>query len=203
MQRLVENDGWSAILAYGDRMVDQMPLPFLAFQYCANSGGASELAPCTPCSKQLLEVKDNNMVLSPVERRVTSNGIVELRAHEVSDSQAAGFVGVSCSQLGQVHVALVCDESKDQAEKMFEAAFASIAWKQNVPPAPELITENRRLAVREPLPFVRTQWGDGVIFPPRWRTQSVRCRNGSHVVCSAAYRFRQLQVPRGPFTAVV
>jgi len=169
----IENNGSDTIAVAGPRMVDRMPMPALIIQYCTNAAidnisDSSALAPCTdPCSKESLSASAaDNGTLSAVQRQVTRQGIVELREEVVSRPRGADVAGLSCSPLGQVHVGLVSDESKDQAGKLFEGVFSSIAWKQDVAPAAELMTERRRLTVRDRLPFARTQWGDGVIFPP-------------------------------------
>lgn len=168
-----EDDGSGAIAVIGSRIVDGTPLPVLIVQYCTNStinretSDGSDLAPCTrPCSDEtLLWSKDRgDDALSQVTRRVTPDGTIELRTALIS-GPGLSISGMSCSPLGQVHVGLVSDESRDQVERVFEAAFSSIVWKQTVPPAPEFVTERRRLTVREPLPLVQTQWGDGVILP--------------------------------------
>lgn len=170
----IENDESGTLLAGGSRMRDGMPTPFLIVNYCTNSivnsetsNHTLELSPCTkPCTEEtLLWTKKHGETQSPVARRVTQSGIVELRAQIVEPSGETSFAAMSCSLQGQVYVALVSDESKDQTQKMFDAVFGSVAWMSSGEPAPDLVIERRRLTVREPLPFVRTRWGDGVIFP--------------------------------------
>jgi hypothetical protein len=169
----IENDEAGVIVAYGERIVDRAPVPFLSIQYCTNSTAhsatskQSHMSACTGrcVAEAFSSFKEQKGTIAPVERRVTPDGIVELRTR-VAEPPSFASIGFSCSALGQVYVALASDESADQVEKTFGAVFSSIAWKQDIPPAPELIAESRRLTVREPLPFVRTQWGDGVIFPP-------------------------------------
>ena len=176
----IENNESSVIVAYGGRIVDRTPVPFLSIQYCTNSTvnsatkKQSDLSACTNrcVAAAFSSFKPPKGTISRVERRVTANGTVELRTNIAVPPNFAS-VGFSCSALGQVYVALASDQSSDQVEETFEAVLSSIAWKQDVLPTPELITEKMRLTVRDPLPFVRTQWGDGVIFPPAFGDSAV------------------------------
>jgi hypothetical protein len=169
----LEDDGSGVVTVMGTRIVDGTPLPFLILQSCTNSSinretsKESELSPCTrPCTDEKLWSKDGHDTNGlQVTRRVMPDGTVQLRTAAISEAGVISIGGLFCSPLGQAHVGLVSDESRERVERIFEATFSSIGWKQKVPPAPEFVTERQRLTVRDPLPWVRTRWGDGVILP--------------------------------------
>ena len=157
----IEDDESGAIAVMGSRIVARTPMPALLIQYC-------NLSACSrPCSEDTLRWSRDHgdITVSRVTRRVMPDGTVALRTNVISEPNAVSIGGLFCSPLGQVTVGFASDESREQAERVFETAFSSIAWKQKVAPAPEFVTERQRLAVRDPLPVVQTRWGEGVILP--------------------------------------
>lgn len=126
---MVENDESAMVIAGGNRIVDRMPMPFLSIQGCADG---FEHSPCTaPCSEESLSFEQHHdMKLSPVTRRVTPDGVVELRTQGTTQEKLVVFAALTCSSRSQLYMSLVSDESVERAEKVFDAMLSSILLKR-------------------------------------------------------------------------
>jgi hypothetical protein len=135
-------DGWtiednksSVVLIMGDRVRDQAPMPFLSVQYClAKPAEGSFQRRCEePCSEKRLaslQGEAGGMRFSPLVKDVSAEGVTQYRTHAISPREASAFVALLCSQTGQVYVSLVSDESRKEAETLFDDVVSSLHWNQ-------------------------------------------------------------------------
>jgi hypothetical protein len=131
----IEDDESSVVLIMGDRVRDGAPAPFLSVQYCfANepAKGSRQVRCDKPCSQERFDsmAEAGGMQFSPVVKDESVEGVTQYRTYATSPPDASAFAALLCSQNGQVYIALVSDESRKEAEAIFDEVVSSLRWNQ-------------------------------------------------------------------------
>jgi hypothetical protein len=131
----IEDNKSSLVLIMGGRVREGAPMPFLSVQYCfANepAKGSFHLRCEQPCSEhQFASMADaGGMRFSPVVKEVTAEGVTQYRTHAISPPEASAFAALLCSQTAQIYLSLVSDESRKEAQAMFNGVVSSLRWNQ-------------------------------------------------------------------------